>query len=729
MIETESQQIKQAFSEESHLYTSDLERQISELDSSLPIFKQQIDQLIMTYNLLKESAAKADFYNQSPIFISITNGFDDVLKILGDRQDCINPHLKELLGEVIILMRQIIDKYCFSSVANPNWIELQNTLLTQINVCLVSKKKQSHINHVISIITNQNKLNHHTLHNQEDDVDSVNFDDFLAFNQLNQLEDADQLFLLPPDELDSSQSLENDHDSSQIEPLQSSFDLNQDFLPQLTNEKVVEEVTNVSFTQEASTIDTDTDFDAHLDNLINLQNQLRLTMPELLKDIFSLTDTDNLLEFGNEDETAIQGVGWANGEDDLNNHWHQFRELQSENEPYRLKEVQADVPTGSNQNLSVSASNHNVLVDEFTNSFNEPLSLDEEEVDLRDFPESIKSLDLLTDSVSTLESAYLSEVQPISIDQVQRESDLLLLDMLKSHDFSSSDVDTAIEESPIYLNKEIPHLDDTTLVDSYHQEIEATALTVDMTPIENHIGDISSLSNLHLSTKTNVNLTTDFNSYRDLDSGVMKPLDTHLTTIDHQDANIRIPLNYLELWEDLSEELLVRKGNLDVYLSEMRVLSHEALKQLQVLEPKVEQNQKAIANLQNTLKLITDILEHTEKYAYRMSHDAQNLRKNFRQVLKYPISGLVRKFPRILRDLSLEHGKQVELVVQGSEIGIDREIVDLLGEALELLMRNAFEHSIESNSERHQQGKSLQGKIEIVASQTADQTIIKISDD
>lgn len=93
---------------------------------------------------------------------------------------------------------------------------------------------------------------------------------------------------------------------------------------------------------------------------------------------------------------------------------------------------------------------------------------------------------------------------------------------------------------------------------------------------------------------------------------------------------------------------------------------------MQLLDPiSFNHAEKAIADLQNTLQHLADVLDLTEQKNYAMSQDVRNLRHNFRQVLKYPISSLVRKFPRILRDLSLQHHKQVQLIVQGAEIGIE----------------------------------------------------------
>ncbi|MFN4856954.1 MAG: response regulator [Pseudanabaena sp.] len=792
MIEKVSQQNKQIFSKEAQLYTSDLEKQILELDPRLSNFNQQIGQVCKTYRLLSDSARKANFYRQSPVFISVTNHFDDVIKVLDARPDLINQTLKELLIEVITLLRQIINEYCFETESNPNWIDLQNNLFTQINASLATKM-QGFDDHTSSIISNQynsNEINEqnidslnlpYNLNDAFDDLHSLDvkdskikrFDDFLSFNQIDQTESTDTFFSLQLGDLDK---LRQDLDESRMEIFQSSLELKHD-LSQVASD----EITHIEFNQEVSAISED--FDTHFDNLINLRSQ-RLPMPELLKDIFPLTNTNDLLE--NEDETALQIGNMENGESDLDthfdnlinlrsqrlpmpellknifpltntndllenedettlqegnrgsaeeeldNHWHQFEESQSLKELNThnedLLENHDESAKISSQTFSLSDDNRDLIDDiddDIADSFFERFPLDDDEVAFWNSLESMNPLDFLENPQQVEKSEKLEDQSQNQIsslvDSSQVESGLLWQDILKSQDFSSSDVDTTIEESPIYQKRSIPSTADSALVDSHYQEIEFPALN-GYTAIDNYLGDISPLS-LKMTTDLKIDL------HANEDSGIIKQLDTHLTNTDNHEANIRVPINFLEHWEDLSEELLVRKTNLDVYLSEILALSHKAQKQLQVFDPQVDDNQNAIVTLQNTLKLITCLLEHTEKQSYAMSHDVCNLRKNFRQALKFPISSLVSKFPRILHELSLEHGKQVELIVQGSGIGIEREIAVLVGDTLEILLRNAFEYSIETTSERHQVGKTLQGKIEINATQTDDQTIIKISDD
>jgi chemosensory pili system protein ChpA (sensor histidine kinase/response regulator) len=179
---------------------------------------------------------------------------------------------------------------------------------------------------------------------------------------------------------------------------------------------------------------------------------------------------------------------------------------------------------------------------------------------------------------------------------------------------------------------------------------------------------------------------------------------------------------------DLAEELLVRKGSLDIYLGEIKSFSGEARKSLQLLENKPN-NQTAITNLRNSLEQILNVIDYTEHQSYAMGQDVRELRKNLRQVLKHPISSIVRKYPRILRDLSLLYGNQVELIVKGAEISIERILSEVIAEPLELLLRNAVEYGIETPIERQQLRKSPQGRIEIIATQTEEGTVIKVSDD
>jgi two-component system, chemotaxis family, sensor histidine kinase and response regulator PixL len=94
-----------------------------------------------------------------------------------------------------------------------------------------------------------------------------------------------------------------------------------------------------------------------------------------------------------------------------------------------------------------------------------------------------------------------------------------------------------------------------------------------------------------------------------------------------------------------------------------------------------------------------------------------------------PISEVLQRFPRILRDLSTTYHKPVNLKLTGTMVLVDKAVVEKLYDPLLHLLRNAFDHGIESINERRKKGKSDQGKIEIKAYHQGSQTIIEVRDD
>ncbi|MGD1906407.1 MAG: ATP-binding protein, partial [Leptolyngbyaceae cyanobacterium] len=93
-----------------------------------------------------------------------------------------------------------------------------------------------------------------------------------------------------------------------------------------------------------------------------------------------------------------------------------------------------------------------------------------------------------------------------------------------------------------------------------------------------------------------------------------------------------------------------------------------------------------------------------------------------------PLSGVLNRFPRILRELSTTHHKPVQLELKGAEVLVDRVMLEKLYDPLMHLLRNAFDHGIESPEERRQQGKSKQGTIRIHAYHQGNNTVIEVQD-
>ncbi len=105
------------------------------------------------------------------------------------------------------------------------------------------------------------------------------------------------------------------------------------------------------------------------------------------------------------------------------------------------------------------------------------------------------------------------------------------------------------------------------------------------------------------------------------------------------------------------------------------------------------------------------------------------LLENVRQARLQPIGTVMRKFPRIARDLAATLDKQVAVVLHGEEVGVDRAINEALGDALLHIVRNAVDHGLESAAQRAVAGKSPTGQITISASQEGGRVRVEVADD
>ncbi|MGQ4646356.1 response regulator [Lyngbya aestuarii] len=106
-----------------------------------------------------------------------------------------------------------------------------------------------------------------------------------------------------------------------------------------------------------------------------------------------------------------------------------------------------------------------------------------------------------------------------------------------------------------------------------------------------------------------------------------------------------------------------------------------------------------------------------------------DLRNELMWARMLPLGEVLNRFPRVLHDLSTSHHKSVDLKLIGKGVLVDRAILDKIYDPLLHLLRNAFDHGIESPQIRRQQGKPEQGQIEIKAYHQGSQTILEVKDD
>ena len=106
-----------------------------------------------------------------------------------------------------------------------------------------------------------------------------------------------------------------------------------------------------------------------------------------------------------------------------------------------------------------------------------------------------------------------------------------------------------------------------------------------------------------------------------------------------------------------------------------------------------------------------------------------DLRDEVMQMRMVPVGQVFNRFPRMVRDLSKKKGKEINFQMKGSEIELDRTVLDEIGEPLVHLLRNSVDHGVESPEERRIAGKDEKGTIELIARREKDHVIIQIIDD
>lgn len=94
-----------------------------------------------------------------------------------------------------------------------------------------------------------------------------------------------------------------------------------------------------------------------------------------------------------------------------------------------------------------------------------------------------------------------------------------------------------------------------------------------------------------------------------------------------------------------------------------------------------------------------------------------------------PVWQVFDRFPRLVRDAARSSGKEVELVVEGKDIELDRSMLDEIGDPVVHLLRNAIDHGIESPAERQAKGKPPVGRLTLSASRERSSVVVRVTDD
>jgi len=164
------------------------------------------------------------------------------------------------------------------------------------------------------------------------------------------------------------------------------------------------------------------------------------------------------------------------------------------------------------------------------------------------------------------------------------------------------------------------------------------------------------------------------------------------STKDARSQSIRVGMDQLDEFMNLIGELVISKGRLTQIASDHNL----------------------------------DDLTETISTFDRLTNQLQDKIMNIRMI---PMKHIFNRFPRMVRDLSKQSGKQLEFIMEGEGIELDRTVLDEIGDPLVHLLRNAVDHGVETPDEREKKGKPAKGTVHLIAERKRNHVLIMVKDD
>lgn len=213
---------------------------------------------------------------------------------------------------------------------------------------------------------------------------------------------------------------------------------------------------------------------------------------------------------------------------------------------------------------------------------------------------------------------------------------------------------------------------------------------------------------------------------------IVKPLEDIELSLEEKKADVEIDLEHIESKEidvkakdenqskgdkgKTSKTVRVEIGRLDNLMnlvSELIIIKTR-------LEDLESTNQKS--NASGDKNNMNEAIEYLERITTSL-HDA------VMKVRMVPVERTFNRFPRLVRDLSRELGKNIKLFMSGEETEVDRTVIDEIGDPLIHLIRNSLDHGIESPAEREKLGKEETGFVALRAYPDGNTVVIEVEDD
>jgi two-component system chemotaxis sensor kinase CheA len=178
------------------------------------------------------------------------------------------------------------------------------------------------------------------------------------------------------------------------------------------------------------------------------------------------------------------------------------------------------------------------------------------------------------------------------------------------------------------------------------------------------------------------------------------------------DAFVRVSLDALSGLADTAAELRVGEADLRRLLDEIGGLLSDRKRDLHATDT-----------------VLRRVLSRGRQLAFEQHHRLERLHDRLRLSRMVRLATLFEPFPRAVQKLAEELGKEVDVVIDGASVEVDRQVLDVMKEPLVHLVRNALDHGLETPDERRGAGKAQRGRLALRARAVGANVIIEVEDD
>lgn len=239
-----------------------------------------------------------------------------------------------------------------------------------------------------------------------------------------------------------------------------------------------------------------------------------------------------------------------------------------------------------------------------------------------------------------------------------------------------------------------------------------------------------------------------FNNAIQSSESTVSTADTFAAESDYQIDTIRVESQRLDKLLTQVGELVVTKGQIAdqlVEIDEMTTLWEELSRQAFMIRQaykdlerrglgsQLQEMQNFSASIENRLKQLGEYLNRLQKkasdYTTRLEIISNELQSGVTSLRLLPLSTICHLFPRTVRDLGKQQGKEVDLYIEGEQTSVDKRIIEEMKDPLMHILRNAIDHGIETPQERLKLGKPPTATIHLRVYQTGNTVTIEVSDD